>query len=106
MSGFYRSIEYLANGFNNAIDTKQSIITAANSYEYIKKKIREIEEKALQDMENEKIEKFQFDPNEVETIVLKDKTNFKENLKIEPQKSLGNEEKIVPVKPKEKDERG
>ena len=62
MSGLNRSIEYLSSKFNNAKDTKQSIITAANSYDCIKKNIKE-----------EKIENIKFDPLEIETIVFKDR---------------------------------
>lgn len=71
MSGFYRSIEYIGNGINNARDTKQAIITAANSYEHIKKKVKEIEEQAWKKVEKQKMEEIHFDPNEIERIVLK-----------------------------------
>lgn len=113
MNGLNRGMEYIANRFNSAKDTKQSIITAANSYDYIKKRIKEIEEKTLKEIKNEKqIEKIHFDPNEIEPIVLKNKEDkivsndkFKEKLKIRQQKQLENEGKIVTIKSKEKDER-
>ena len=73
MSGLNRSIEYLSSKFNNAKDTKQSIITAANSYDCIKKKIKEIEENAKRNIKEEKIENIKFDPLEIETIVFKDR---------------------------------
>ena len=71
MSGLNRSIEYLSLKFNNAKDTKQSIITAANSYEHIKRKIKEIEEKAKREITDEKTENIKFDPLEIEPIVFK-----------------------------------
>ena len=71
MSGFYRSIEYIATKINNSKDTKQSIITAANSYEHIKRKIKEMEEKSWKDIYKQKPEEIHFDPNEIEPIVLK-----------------------------------
>ena len=71
MSGFYRSIEYIGNGINSARDTKQAIITAVNSYESIRKKVKELEEQAWKKVEKQKIEEIHFDPNEIEPIVLK-----------------------------------
>lgn len=76
MRGFYRTLEYVAIKMNNAADTKQSIITAANSYECIMKKVKEIEENALNAIGKEKIENLEFDPNEIQPIVLKN-TNLK-----------------------------
>lgn len=73
MSGFYRSLEYIMTKMNQARDTKQSIITAANSSEYIIKKMKEIEEKAKIEIKEEKIENLHFEPNEIEPIVLKDR---------------------------------
>ena len=72
-SGFYQGLEYIGTKINRASTTKQSIITAANSYEYIKQKIKEIEENTKDEMENVKPQNFKFNPNEVEPIVLKKK---------------------------------
>ena len=73
MSGFYRTMEYLAIKMNTAKDTKQSIITAANSYAYIQKKVKEIGNKTLKEVEKQKPETIHFNPNEIEPIVLKNK---------------------------------
>jgi len=72
MSAFYPSIDYVANGINRARDTKQSIISAVNSYEYIQKKIREFEEKTVKNIQNKKTEQVHFDPSEIEPIVFRD----------------------------------
>lgn len=71
MSSFYRSLEYIGIKINRAINTKQSIITAANSYEYIMKKVKEIEENSLKKIEEEKVQNMHFEPNEIEPIILK-----------------------------------
>lgn len=76
MSGFYRTLEYVAIKMNNAANTKQSIITAANSYEFIMQKVKEIEENSLNGVGKEKNENLEFDPNEIQAIVLKN-TNLK-----------------------------
>lgn len=73
MSGFYRGMEYLSIKMNSAKDTKQSIITAANSYDYIRKKVKEIEENSLKEIKEQKPEMLHFNPNEVERIVLQNK---------------------------------
>lgn len=73
MNGLSRSIDYIQNEINNAKDTKQAIINCANSYEYIKKKIKELEKNTVEEMKNQKFENLDFDPNEIEPIVLKRK---------------------------------
>ena len=104
MSGFYRSMEYISSKMNAAKDTKQSIITAANSYEYITSKIREIEENAMKEIKSEKTEEIYFDPNEIEPIVLKNREDkidgFKEKLKVNQQKQMEDKEKIVQIEQK------
>ncbi len=78
MNGFYRGMEYLAKEMNGAKDTKQSIITAANSYVSIKNKIKEMEENAKKAVEEQKPETIHFDPAEIEPIVLKNRENREE----------------------------
>lgn len=78
MSGFYRGMEYLANKMNAAKDTKQSIITAANSYDYIQKKVKEIEEKAKLNISKQEPETIHFDPSEIEPIVLQNRESREE----------------------------
>ena len=78
MSGFYRGMEYLANKMNAAQDTKQSIITAVNSYEYIQKKIKEMEQMARTSVQEQKAETIHFDPNEIEPIVLQNRESREE----------------------------
>lgn len=73
MAGFYRSMEYIANQANGARDTKQSIINASNSYEYVKSRIRKRDEAQIQDKKTKSNEKIQFNPNEIEPIVLKNR---------------------------------
>lgn len=74
MSGLIRSLEYMSSQFNRAPDTKQSIICAANSTEYIKKMVEKVESKAKESNE-EKVENIHFEPEEIETIVLRNTTN-------------------------------
>lgn len=72
--GFYHSLDYIMNKMNQARDTKQSIITAVNSSEYIMEKIKRIEEKAwteIKEEKEEKVENLHFEPNEIEPIMLK-----------------------------------
>lgn len=71
--GFYRSLEYIMTKMNQARDTKQSIITAVNSSEYIMEKIKRIEEKAWTEEKEQKVENLHFEPNEIEPIILKSK---------------------------------
>lgn len=74
MSDFYRSIEYIATKMNKAKDTKQSIINAASSYEHVQNKVEELEQKAWMGLFNqEPVQKLDFNPNEIESIVLKNK---------------------------------
>lgn len=99
---------YLSKEFNNVINTKQSIITAANSYKIIKETIKEMEEKAWKEVNSKKTTEFHFDPNEIEPIVLKTKENkiiandkFKEKLKVKEIEKLEDKKKIIPIKKKE-----
>ncbi len=73
MKGLNRGMEYIANGINGARDTRQAIITSANSYDYIMKRIKEIEKNTWKEIKNHKPEEIHFDPNEIEPIVLKSK---------------------------------
>lgn len=72
MSGFYPTIEYVANGINRARDTKQSIISAVNSYEHIQNKMKTIEEEKRNRGQNQEQEEIYFDPAEIEPIVFRD----------------------------------
>lgn len=71
MNGRVRSIEYIAKQINEATNTKQSIITAASSCKSIKNKIKQIEKQAWEEVLNKKPEKIDFNPAEIERIVLK-----------------------------------
>lgn len=76
--GFYHSLDYIMNKMNQARDTKQSIITAVNSSEYIMEKIKRIEEKAWTEEKEQKVENLHFEPNEIEPIILKDEDRDEE----------------------------
>lgn len=69
--GFYHPLEYIMTKMNQARDTKQSIIAAVNSSEYIMEKIKKIEEKAWTEVREERVENLHFEPNEIEPIMLK-----------------------------------
>lgn len=71
MSGRVRSIECIAKQINEATNTKQSIIVAASSCNSIQKKLKQIEKNAWEEVLNNKPEKIDFNPAEIERIVLK-----------------------------------
>lgn len=76
-NGFYQGLEYIGTRINRASTTKQSIITAANTYENVMQKIKEIEiekdsQKEIKDEEPKDFNTY-FNPSEVEPIVLKKK---------------------------------
>lgn len=76
MAGLVPCIDYIASGINKAQDTKQGIISGANSCELVSSMIRKMEQIIKQE-ETGKTDDFIFDPTkadaEVETLVYRDK---------------------------------
>lgn len=76
MAGLVPCIDYIASGINKAPDTKQGIISGANSFELVNSMIRKMEQTKKQE-ETRKISNFKFDArqadDEVETLVYRDK---------------------------------
>ena len=72
MSGLSPVLEHIKYGTNKAENTKSAIIFMAEADATIKRKIKEIEEKAKKEIENGKTENIHLDINEVERIVLQD----------------------------------
>ena len=70
MSDLRPSISYLANGFNNAKNSRNAVIYAVESENKIKQRIKIMEENAWKEV-NKTIPKFKFDPNEIEPIILR-----------------------------------
>lgn len=65
------SLEYLKSEINKIDKTKQAIIFMAETDTLIKEKIKQVEENAMNQIENTKPEIVYFDPTEIERIVLR-----------------------------------
>lgn len=70
--GLCSALDYLWNGSNKVSNTKNGIIFMAEADKTITRKIKEIEEKAMQEVINVKPQDIHFDFSEIETIVLRD----------------------------------
>lgn len=70
MSDLRPSISYLANGFNKTQSSRNAVIYAVESESKIKQKIKIMEQNAWKEV-NKTIPKFEFDPNEIEPIILR-----------------------------------
>lgn len=69
MSNLCPSIEYLAKEFNKTQNSKTSIIFAVESERQIQKKIEDMEIEAKNKVDEEQT-KFEFNPDEIEPIIL------------------------------------
>ena len=70
MSDLRPSISYLANGFNKTQNNRNAVIYAVESESKIKQKIKIMEQNAWKEV-NKTTPKFEFDPNEIEPIILR-----------------------------------
>ncbi len=70
MSDLRPSISYLANGFNKIQDSRNAVIYAVDSEIQIKHGIEKKKEKELRE-KNKINSKFEFNPNEIEPIILR-----------------------------------
>lgn len=73
MNGLTPAVDYLKDGTNRAVNTKNAILFMVEANETINKKIKEIEQKAMEEVTKVEPSKFHFDINEVPRIVLQDK---------------------------------
>lgn len=73
MSGLSPAIDYLKDGTNRAINTKNAILFMVEANETINRKIKEISKNAMEEVTNIEPSEFHFDINEVPRIVLQDK---------------------------------
>ena len=70
MSDLRPSISYLANGFNKTQDSRNAVIYAVDSETKIQHGIEKKKEKELRE-KNKITSKFEFNPNEIEPIILR-----------------------------------
>lgn len=91
MSVEKRALESMVEKVNNATDEKQAIIYMVEEDKKIKEKLKEREEKARET--EEEIKEFDFNPNDIETIVFRErrkennirkdtKNTFREDIKV------------------------
>lgn len=67
------SLEYMTEKTNKAVDTRQAIIYMVETDEKIQKKLKEIEKNTWKEILKQTPEKFNFNPNDIEPIILKNK---------------------------------
>ena len=67
------AIDYLVEKTNKAIDEKQAIIYMVEADEKIQSKLKEKEKNAWKESLKQRPEKFEFNPKEIETIILKNR---------------------------------
>lgn len=73
MSVGKRTIEYLAEKINIADDEKQAIIYMVEANDLIEKKLKNKEKNAWKESLKQEVPKIEFDPTEIEPIILKKK---------------------------------
>lgn len=73
MSVGKRSLEYAAEKTNKAVDTRQAIIYMVETDEKIQRKLKSLEKNSWKQSLEQKPEKFKFNPNDIEPIILKNK---------------------------------
>ena len=78
MSGEKRSIEYLASKVNSAVDDKQAVIYMVEADEKIHQKIKSIEKNAWKETLKSDVLKIDFNPKEIEPIIIKKDKNKEE----------------------------
>ena len=67
------SLEYMTEKTNKAVDTRQAIIYMVETDEKIQKKLKELEKNTWKESLKQTTEKFNFNPNDIEPIILKNK---------------------------------